>query len=52
MKLEPKAIEEYYINNKDFKEFVDKCMKTYCWSLEKALESPITKEYYKYLITC
>ena len=51
MKLESKAVEEYYRTNKDFKEFVDKCMKTYNWSLEKALESPITKEYYKYLIS-
>lgn len=49
MKLEPKAMEEYYKINKDFKEFVDKCMKTYNWSLDRTLESPITKEYYKYL---
>lgn len=49
MIIEPNGMKEYYTTNKDFKEFVDKCMKTYNWSLEKVLESPITKEYYKYL---
>ena len=40
---------DYYNNNKDFKEYIDKLMHTYGWELERALESPITKEYYKYI---
>ena len=40
-----------YNENKDFKEYVDKLMRARNWSLEKALASPITKEYYKQLIS-
>ena len=41
---------DFYYKNADFKEFVDKCMRTYNWTLEYALASPITKNYYEYLI--
>lgn len=44
-------MKQYYNENKDFKEYVDKCMKTYGWSLERALLSPITISYYNYLIS-
>ena len=40
---------DFYFSNTDFKDFVDKCMKTYNWTLEFALSTPITKNYYEYL---
>jgi len=40
-----------YADDPDFKEYVDKLMITYSWSLEKALQSPITKNYRDYLIS-
>ena len=42
-------LKDFYNSNADFKEFVDKCMRTYSWTLEYALSSPITKNYYNYL---
>lgn len=43
-------LKDFYNNDKDFKEYVDKIIKTYGWTLDKALQSPITENYYKYLI--
>jgi len=42
-------LKDFYNKNADFKDFVDKCMTTYRWTLEQALSSPITKNYYDYL---
>lgn len=44
-------LKNFYNINRDFKDFVDKCMTTYNWSLDVALTSPTTIEYYKYLIS-
>ena len=43
-------LESFYKSDNDFKEYVDKIMSAYGWTLEKALQSPITKNYYNYLI--
>ena len=43
-------LKEFYYKNADFKDFVDRCMRTYNWTLEFALSTPITKNYYEYLI--
>ena len=43
-------LKSFYNTNADFKEYVDKIMSAYGWSLEKVLQSPITKNYYQYLI--
>lgn len=43
-------LEKAYKENKDFKEYVDKLMTYYGWTLDKALQSPITVNYYNYLI--
>lgn len=43
-------LKSFYDTNKDFKEYVDKLISVYGWTLEKALQSPITKNYYDYLI--
>ena len=40
---------DFYYNNADFRDFVDKCMATYNWTLEFALSTPITQNYYEYL---
>jgi hypothetical protein len=45
-----KDIEQFYNNDKEFKEYVDKDMDMYGRTLEQSLESPITKNYYKYII--
>ena len=39
----------YYESNKDFKRYVDECVKTYGKDVRHMLEQPITREYYQYL---
>lgn len=43
-------LRQNYANDSDFKEYVDKIMASYGWTLEKALQSPITVNYYNYII--
>jgi len=43
-------LKQFYNINEDFKVYVDKLMRAYNWTIDRALESPITVEYYKYLI--
>lgn len=40
---------KFYNENKDFKEYVDKCVKTYGKDVDYMLSTPIAKEYYEYL---
>lgn len=38
-----------YNENKDFKDYVDKCVKTYGKDVDHMLRQPITDQYYQYL---
>lgn len=51
MNISLSELKNFYNINNDFKQFVDKCIATYNWSLDMALLSPTTIEYYKYLLS-
>ena len=38
-----------YDSNDDFKQYVDKCSRTYNCTIEDILQRPITSQYYQYL---
>ena len=40
---------KFYCENKDFKEYIDKCVKTYGRDVNFMLSTPIAYEYYKQL---
>lgn len=44
-----KSDSAFYAENADFKDYVDKCVKTYNKSVEDIFKSPITQEYRKSL---
>ena len=44
------AIRDLYEKNEAFRDYVKKCMRTYGWSLEKALRNGIVKSYADYII--
>ena len=43
-------LRKFYEVNEDFKEYVDKCVKTYGKDVDYMLRTPIAYEYYKQLI--
>ena len=47
--IEVIEMDKFYEQNEDFRQFVDKSRKSYGWKMTDALESPITREYYRTL---
>ena len=39
----------FYEQNKDYKRYIDECVKTYGRNVDYLLSTPIAEEYYKYL---
>ena len=39
----------FYQSNKDFKKYIDECVKTYGKDVDYMLQTKIAEEYYKYL---
>jgi len=40
---------KFYENNKDFKKYIDECVKTYGKSVDYMLQTRIAESYYEYL---
>lgn len=40
---------KFYLKNEDFKDYIDKCVKTYGKDVDFMLRTPIAYEYYKQL---
>ena len=43
-------LKQFYDTDTDFKDYVDKDMEMYNRTLEQSLESPVTENYYNYII--